>query len=145
MKERHTKKTLFIGIILLIAAGIWIIFKLTNPGSQGIAGESNEERISFIENAGWETGITHNELCEIRIPVNFDDVYNEYNEIQRKQGFDLRKYRACTVKKYTYKLENAGNENAELYANLLVYEGEIIGADISSKEAGGIVTVLIKK
>ncbi len=30
-------------------------------------------------------------------------------------------------------------------ANLLVIDGEIIGADISSSEANGLVTVLAKK
>ncbi len=145
MKERHSKKTLLIGVILLLAAGVWIIFKLVIPDNKGIAGGTNEERIAFIESCGWETGITHSDLCEVRIPINFDEAYSEYNDIQRKQGFDLRKYRACTVKKYTFPIKNAGNDNTELFANLLVYEGMIIGADISSAEAGGIVTVLLKK
>ena len=68
----------------------------------------------------------------------------EGRQFQREQGFDLRKYRACTVKKYTYAIENASSDSVPICANLLVYEGKIIAADISSAEAEGIVTVLAK-
>ena len=71
----------------------------------------------------------------MRIPVEFDDVYEEYNALQRKQGFDLRKYRAHNVKRYTYEL--AGDTAVPLNAELLVENGVIIGADIVSPVAGG--------
>ena len=71
-------------------------------------------------------------------------MYDKYNDIQLEQGFDLRKYRACTVKKYTYAIENASSDSVPICANLLVYEGKIIAADISSAEAEGLVTVLAK-
>ena len=56
--------------------------------------------------------------------MEFDDVYEEYNALQRKQGFDLRKYRAHTVKRYTYEL--SGDTPVPLNAELLVENGAII-------------------
>lgn len=134
------------GVLLLLAAAVWCVVRLNTVNGGGIDGETNEQRIAYINSFGWDTGITHNEICEVRIPVAFDDAYEEYNELQLKQGFDLRKYRACTVKKYTYNITNFDSESSSvpICANLLVYEGKIIGADISSSEADGLVTVLAR-
>lgn len=134
------------GAALLLAAGIWGAVRLSED-DDAIAGATNDQRIAFINACGWETEATHCELTEVRIPVDFDEVYEEYNRIQIMQGFDLREYRAHSVKKYTYNLTNyrpdgANDAHALIYANLLVENGEIIGADISSGEAGGLVTVL---
>lgn len=134
------------GAVLLIAAGIWGAVKLSEQDDR-ISGATNGERIAFINSCGWETGNMHCDLTEVRIPVNFDEVYEEYNDLQMLQGFDLRPYRAHSVKKYTYNITNyrssgSADAVAEMYANLLVEDGEIIGADISSGEAGGLVTVL---
>lgn len=146
----HTKKrgggALIAGALLLIAAAIWGLVRLSG-GAAPIDGSTNEARISFINSCGWETDVSHCELTEIRIPVNFDEIYEEYNALQKKQGFDLRPYRAHSVKQYTYLIHNyreAGCDTPlpDIYANLLVENGVIIGADISSGEAGSFVTVL---
>ena len=80
----------------------------------------------------------------MRIPAEFDEAYEQYNALQLEQGFDLRRYRACIVKKYTYNIKEAGGEApaVPMLASLLVLDGQIIGADISSAEADGFVTVL---
>lgn len=134
------------GLALLAAAGIWGAVRLSMENEK-IAGSSNTERIAFINQCGWQTEATHCDLTEVRVPVNFDEVYEEYNELQLMQGFDLRPYRAHSVKKYTYIITNYrenGNSSdiPDIYANILVEDGTIIAADISSAEAGGLVTVL---
>lgn len=145
-RNKHSGKTLFLGVLLFIGAGIWGLFRLSNVGDNGICGETNSDRLAYIEGFGWDAGIIHTEVCEVRIPAEFDEAYEEYNALQREQGFDLRKYRACTVKKYTYNITRSDGESAQtavpILANLLVLDGEIIGADISSAEANGFVTVL---
>ena len=94
-----------------------------------------DQQTAYIESFGWDPGFTHTAVENVRIPVEFDDVYEEYNALQRKQGFDLRKYRAHTVKRYTYEL--SGDTPVPLNAELLVENGAIIGADIVSPAAGG--------
>jgi hypothetical protein len=146
-KHKHSGKTILIGILLILVAAVWGAMRLTAAKNEGIAGETNAQRIAYINSFGWETGITHTAVEEVRIPVEFDEAYEQYNALQKEQGFDLRKYRACYVKKYTYELNNYSEAQAAvpICANLLVYEGEIIGADISSSEADGLVTVLAKE
>ncbi len=145
-KKARSGGCLLAGAALLIAAAVWGLVRLSG-GAEIINGATNEQRIAFINQCGWQTGLTHCELTEVRIPVNFDEVYEDYNEIQLLQGFDLRAYRAHSVKKYTYNISNYHDESSasalpDIYANLLVEDGQIIGADISSGEAGGLVTVL---
>lgn len=146
VKKPRSGGCVMAGAALLIAAGIWGAVRLSDDGG-AIPGATNGERVGFINSCGWETDAAHCELTEVRIPVNFDEVYEEYNAIQLAQGFDLRPYRAHSVKKYTYNITNYHTEGTsqsvpEIYAHLLVENGEIIGADISSGEAGGFVAVL---
>ncbi len=146
-KNERSGKLVALGTVLFVAAGVWGIVRLSS-GSTDIPAATNDQRIAFIEKCGWKTELTHCELTEIRIPVDFDEIYEQYNDIQIMQGFDLRPYRAHSVKKYTYNIENYLPEGStkslpDIYANLLVEDGKLIGADISSGEAGGFVTVLL--
>lgn len=144
-KRAHSGKTLIIGVIILLGAALWGLFRLSG-GDGGISGETNEQRLAYIESFGWDAGIIHTGVEEVRIPSKFDEEYTKFNALQKEQGFDLRKYRACTVTRYTYAIQNAENPDpvVPVIAELLVYEGKIIGASISSAEANGFVTVLAK-
>lgn len=148
MTESKTRsgKTLIPGVIILIAAALWGLVRLGTGNADKIAGETNEQRLAYIQSFGWDAGIIHTSVEDIRIPSKFDEAYEQYNALQKEQGFDLRKYRACPVRKYTYIITNYDDPDpvVPVIANLLVYEGEIIGADISSAEANGFVTVLAK-
>ncbi len=146
-RRARSGKTAVIGIILLIAAGIWILTRFISTAAGGISGKNDYERIAFIESFGWDAGNVPVEIEEIRIPVEFDEAYEQYNDLQREQGFDLRKYRAHIAKKYTYELKNFDGSTpaVPIFANLIVIDGNIVGADISSAQADGLVTVLAKK
>ena len=144
--KRRSKKTVIIGVVLMIAAAVWGITRLFSQGTEGISGATDRERTAYIESFGYEVGTVPDRIEEIRIPANFDEAYEQYNAIQREQGFDLRKYRAYYAKKYTYSIKNYDNPSPiPICANLIVIDGIIVGADISSSEAGGLMTVLAKK
>ena len=147
-KRKSSRRMLLLGVLLMISAALWAFFKLAAPINRPIAGETNSERTAYLESLGWEAAPVPCEQCNVRIPIKFDEAYEEYNAVQLKQGFDLRKYRARTVKKFTYELTNYSDTGelspVPVYAELLVYEGEIIGGNIRSAQAGGFVTVLNK-
>ena len=149
MKKKRVRsgKTAVFGVILLIAAAIWVLTRFISTAAGGISGKNDYERIAFIESFGWDAGNVPVEIEEIRIPVEFDEAYEQYNALQRKQGFDLRKYRAHIAKKYTYEIRNSDGSSpaVPICANLIIIDGNIVGADISSMQAGGLVTVLAKK
>ena len=76
------------------------------------------------------------------IPPEFDEVYEKYNAIQKEQGFDLTKYQGKRVKRWTYAIKNYPGYAADsgcIHANLLVYEGQVIGGDVCSVELNGFM------
>ncbi|MGN0679637.1 MAG: DUF4830 domain-containing protein [Oscillospiraceae bacterium] len=144
--KRSSGKTVLIGIALLAIAMAWLVWRLVGESAAGIDGSTNAKRIEYIESFGWKTGSVPDAVEEIRIPARFDEAYEQYNALQKEQGFDLRKYAAYPANKYTYRLMNyeGGDPVVPINANLIVVEGRIVGADISSAEANGFVTVLAK-
>jgi hypothetical protein len=93
--------------------------------------DTNEERIAFLEQFGYKISKEPNEIVDVVIPEEFDSVYTEYNDIQREQGLNLKKYKGKTATRYTYTInEYPGYENGEVIANLLIYKSKIIGGDI---------------
>lgn len=145
-KKRRSGKAMIAGILLLVLAGIWGVSRLFPRTDPSPGGATAEQRIEYIKSFGWDVNIAPTSIKEIRIPANFDEAYEQYNALQREQGFDLRKYRACYAYKYTYDILNYSEPSpVPICASLIVYNGRIIGADISSSEANGLVTVLAKK
>ena len=69
----------------------------------------------------------------VKIPREFSGVYEDYNSLQTKNGFDLSKYKGKTVRRYTYSL---GGKNAA-FAVVLAKNGEVIGGHLTDGEYGG--------
>ena len=97
---------------------------------------ANEDRIAFLESYGWSVESQPISQTEVVIPREFDEVYSEYNGLQKKQGLNLEKYRGKSVMLYTYKVTNAEDD---AYANLLIYKNRVIGGDVSSASPDGFV------
>ncbi len=109
---------------------------------------NNKERLSFISQFGWEVESEPDEVSEIIIPQEFDDVYNNYNEIQLQQKCDLRDYCGKRVKRWTYIIKNyPGYTETDtcVRINLLIYDGMVIGGDVSSTELSGFMHTFQKE
>ena len=73
-------------------------------------------------------------MKEVTIPWEFDETYIEYNALQKRQSLDLEKYKGEIVKKWTYNINNFPDYEGKtgyVQANLLIYNGNVIGADIT--------------
>ena len=101
--------------------------------------KSNEDRINFLKQFGWEVAPEPTAEKEVLIPENFDKIFAEYNEIQRKQGLDLSNFKKKTVMRYTYRITNYSGYNGDVYANIIVYRNNVIGGDICSADLNGFV------
>ena len=100
---------------------------------------SNEERIAFLGEFGWQVDATPTESTTVAIPAEFDKVFGAYNELQRRQGLDLSSYASRTVERYTYTVKNYEGFDGTVQANLLVYRGRVIGGDICSAASDGFI------
>lgn len=101
--------------------------------------KSNEDRINFIKQFGWEVDPEAIKEQEVVIPKEFDKVFSAYNEIQRKQGLDLSSFKKKSVMRYTYAVTNYPSYEGEVYINILVYRNTVIGGDVCSADVNGFV------
>lgn len=99
---------------------------------------TNAGRIKYLRSFGWKVIENPVEVVELTIPQTFDVVYNRYNALQKKQGFDLERYRGSRVKRYTYQITNYQGQPLAR-ANLLVLNGTVIGGDVSTTAINGFM------
>ena len=80
--------------IVVVAAGVLLLALIVIPKLQpdlsgGIPGETNSQRVTFLAQYGWEVEEEPVEIRDVTIPEEFDQVYQQYNEVQKSQGMDL--------------------------------------------------------
>ncbi|NLT58063.1 MAG: DUF4830 domain-containing protein [Clostridiales bacterium] len=101
--------------------------------------KTNEDRVNFIKQFGWEVEEAAVEVSEVMVPKTFDEVYRAYNAMQLEQGLDLEKYQGKSCKRWSYRILNYPNESGEVHCNLLISGSRIIAADIAKVELGGFM------
>ena len=101
--------------------------------------KSNDDRINFIKQFGWEVEAEPLKEQQVVIPKDFDKVFTAYNEIQRKQGLDLSSFKKKSVMRYTYVVTNYPDYEGEVYINVLIYRNNVIGGDVCSADVNGFV------
>ena len=135
IKIRRGWACLLCGAAACILAAVF----LPGAGKEQTLGRNAAEQIAFLEQFGWKTGAAPVETASVQIPQVFDEVYLRYNQLQLDQGFDLRPYAGKKEERYQYEITNYPNFTDEIRANLLVFEGEIIGGDVCSLALGGFM------
>jgi len=141
-----TKKSLRIAGLVLLAVILLVLFlffankNLQSSDNDWLLagypdGTTPAQQQTFLRGYGWEVDPAPLAVRDIVIPSEFDDVYEEYNQIQRTQGFDLCEFKEETVSLITYNVINYQGAATQVTASLLVCRGKIIGGDISSSDA----------
>lgn len=138
---------------ILIAVGALILailglFALVNgqeePAQQETAAtapqaQSNDDRVKFLTDFGWDVTATPTESMQVRIPSESSEVFDRYNTLQKSQGYDLNQYAGKSVMRYVYQINNFPNATEPVYATVLVYKDQIIGGDVTNSGPGGQV------
>ncbi len=95
-------------------------------------------RLAYLQSLGWQVAEC-TEVKNVALPQTFSSVYQNYNELQKQQGFDLWPYRGTSCIQYTYPLLNFPTQSQEVYLHLLTYKGVVIGGDIASVGLNGFM------
>ena len=134
-----------IAIILAAVVGVILAVILlfgggndTTPTSASTVA-SNDSRVSFLTDFGWDVSSSPVESSQVRIPQEQTEVFQRYNALQKSQGYDLEQYAGKTVMRYVYKINNFPDATEPVYATLLVYKNKIIGGDITNTAAKGVI------
>lgn len=106
--------------------------------------DSSRKAAEYVMALGWDIDETPLEKAEIDIPLQFDNVYNEYNKLQKQAGFDLTDYMGKRVTRYTFAVKNFDGVEG-VRANVLVYKGKVIGGDLMTVAIDGFMIPLAKR
>ena len=124
----------FLSCVFLLMIGS--AFHVMNPPKELLgtdnSGETAEQRVEFLNTLGYSVDVSTEESENIKIPMVFADVYNNYNELQKEIGTDLFDYRGAQCVRYTYL-----NKDNGMNVNIIVYEGRIIAGDECSVALDG--------
>lgn len=136
-------KLLGIGVLLVAVVALMILLLAGGTGSSaGNApiGNTNDDRVAYLATFGWSVNAEPTETQKVKIPeAPSDQVFARYNDLQRSQGFDLSEYAGKEVMRYVYEVLNYPDASEPVYATVLVYEGKIIGGDVTDTAPDGPV------
>ena len=142
----------FFSVLAVCLIGLFVALFIGSPDSEetelavsygGI--KTEEDRRAFIEAQGYQLAEGTVESVTFSVPKDFDRIISGYNEIQKKQGLDLGRYKGKRVTRYTYRVTNYEGYDGTVYANIVVYRRKIIACDISSADPSGFVLPLVKE
>lgn len=104
---------------------------------------SAEPEEEYVSEFLFYNGISVSDEFTVESIILSDDdkeVFADYNDIQKENGFDLEDYIGKAVKRYTFEVcQESSADNGLLLAVVFTYKGEIIGADIHSPSVDGFI------
>ena len=100
--------------------------------------EDEEDMVSFLSQFGYEVDSTPTNVIEVEIPAEFNSVYEKYNDIQRAQGLNLKRYVGKDATAYIFNVTNY-EYDGEVFATLFIRNGRVIAGDICSTDGDGFV------
>ena len=133
--KTYTFKKYVVAILIfsfLLFSAMYISFSIDSS--------SNTMNIEYAKNMGWELLPSPVEISHFKIPVEFDSVYETYNSVQKKSGFDLEPFKGKSVTRYTYNIQNHEMaDSMNVFMGIIVFESRIIAADIYSTDMEGFL------
>ena len=142
MTAKVDKKKLLLIILAVAALTLSVILLMgdstTDAAATGApAMSSNDGRVKFLTDFGWEVTTSPEESSQVKIPEETSEVFDRYNALQKSQGYDLSAYAGKNVMRYVYKINNYPGATEPVYATLLIHKNQVIGGDITDTAAKG--------
>lgn len=133
----QTAAAVILIVTVLLAA---LILRMSNGGvlSAHYNVTTREGRVDYLAAQGWTVDPKTETAQEITLPREIDGVLSDYNDLQRRQGFDLRPYcgLGCTV--YSYVVTNYDADEPVL-CTIYLYKNRVIAGDIHSTALDGFM------
>lgn len=147
-KVNKTKILLGLGVIAVTIVLLLGMFGGDTPDQPAAAtapaADSNDARVKFLADLGWDVTASPTESMQVRIPRASTEVFDRYNELQKSHGYDLSKYAGKTVMRYVYQINNYPGATEPVYATILLHKDRIIGGDITDTAPGGKISGFIR-
>ena len=114
-------------LVSLVVVAVLLMTTLVLSGMQeatatGTTVSDDAGRRQFLTQLGYEVDAAQAQVREILIPVEPDEAYTAYNDLQKQAGYDLTAYRGKRVKCWRYAVTNYPGAR-DVKANIYVYKG----------------------
>ncbi len=144
MTAKLSKPKLLAAGLIIIAVIAAIVMLVTGNSSTPAAplpkGATDADRAAYLATYGWSINAQPKETQTVTIPDTVDNkVFARYNDLQLSQGFDLKSYAGMKATRFVYEILNYPRATAPVYAGVLVYEGHIIGGEITDTSPNGVI------
>lgn len=136
---------LLLGTLLALAAFVGILALRGQGGEHDASAErveTNEQRVAYLNTLGWEVDPEPLESLKLTLPETLEEPYRSYNELQRKQGFDLTPYLGETLERCTYRVTNYPGHAGDCQIDLYICDGTVVAGDVICTGADGFIATL---
>lgn len=135
-------------IIVLAVAAILVLLTIAIGSSSGSSKDARvgsvDDVANFLEDLGWTVDEMSAVKKEVVIPQEFSEIYEQYNSLQKAQGYDLFNYSGEQVTIFTFSVTNYSGYSGKVVADVYVLDGKVIGGDVHSLELDGFMHGLRK-
>lgn len=97
--------------------------------------------MDLLRSLGWEVAEKPVSIEPLLIPREMEE--SEYLILQRAQGFDPLSYAGQRVKRYIYTVENYPDGASDVQAELLIFQGHMVGGSVYSRNPNGFLKPLL--
>ncbi len=146
LSRKYSKILFAVFAFFLLAVSFLLGFAASHQSRYVCIGEKNicisaadpQQHKAFARQLGLETADYPEMIQKVRIPQEFNGLYEKYNNLQKNSGFDLLTFRGKKCTLYTYRLQNK-KFSGEYLLNLMVFRDRIIGGDVSKDKYKGSI------
>lgn len=127
-------------IIILCAAAILLLMSLRYIVSlRQTSVKTLQGREMFLNELGWEIDPESEEYRDVVIPDELEGVMDEYNRMQRAQGYDLSPYCGQTCRQYSYMVTNYPDYDGSVIVTIYIVGRQVVAGDIHTASASGFM------
>ena len=110
--------------------------------ANGVSLRGPERRCAYLASLGHQADPSSERLRTVFLPVRFDALLEDYNDLQLAQGFDLRAAAGRSCLCCSYDLLDYPGWDGRVIATLYLYRGRVIGGDVHTAAVDGFMRPL---
>jgi len=129
-----------LSLILLCAALLLLLISMRYAAHiRQTSVKTLQGREMFLQELGWEIDPGSEECRDVIIPKELDGVMEEYNRMQRAQGYDLSPYGGKTCRQYSYTVTNYPDYDGTVIVTIYTIGRQVIAGDVHTASASGFM------
>ena len=143
---KQVSKRGWLRLLLLAAVVLLAVFLIRGcTADKGPDLRKLDGRMAYARSLGWELDPASETHKSVRIPDPLTDVLERYNEIQLKQGCDLKTHLGESCEQYCYTVTNYPDPEQNVQISLYIQGRDLIAGDVHSTALNGFMQGLEKE